>query len=149
LARNSYRFRPLAVVSGRNRSHTLRGFRVAARTRHAPLARQAPVCSTTSVKRWIYLIRPVRLAMTDDPTEHEAAILRDHFARLEQLCDQGTVLLAGPSLAGADTFGLVLLDLEHEEDARAVMESDPAIVGGVMTGELRPFRMSLSRLRSR
>jgi uncharacterized protein YciI len=114
--------------------------------RMVDLSQVARVCSTTRVKRWIYLIRPVRLAMTEDPTEHEAAILRAHFARLEELCEQGTVLLAGPSLAGADTFGLVVLDLEQEADARAIMEADPAIVGGLMTGELRPFRMSLSRL---
>ena len=52
------------------------------------------------------------------------------------------MLLAGPCLDGA--FGIVLFEAESDEAARAFMASDPAIQGGVMTGELHPLRISLA-----
>ncbi len=97
------------------------------------------------MRGWLYLLRPVRLAMVDDPTAAEAAIVSDHFAYLERLRDEGRLIVAGPSLAGEDTFGLVVLSIEDELEARAVMAADPAVTGGVMTAELRPLRLSVVR----
>ena len=97
------------------------------------------------MNRWIYLLRPTRAAMVDEPTEAEEVTLSAHFERLERLTAEGTVILAGPSPSETDTFGLVVLDVEDEEVARSLMESDPAITGGVMTGELRPMRMTFLR----
>jgi uncharacterized protein YciI len=97
------------------------------------------------MSHWIYLLRPVRPAMVDEPTDEEMVHLSAHFDRLERLTAEGTVILAGPSRSDTDTFGLVVLDVEDEELARSLMQSDPAIVGGVMTGELRPLRMTFLR----
>jgi uncharacterized protein YciI len=97
------------------------------------------------MSHWIYLLRPVRPAMVDEPTDDERVSLSAHFDRLEQLTAEGTVILAGPSRSDTDTFGLVVLDVEDEDVARSLMESDPAITGGVMTGELRPLRMTFLR----
>lgn len=58
---------------------------------------------------WLYLLRPVRLAMAEDPNEAEQAVLADHFAYLQRLRDEGRLIVAGPSLAGEDAFGLVVL----------------------------------------
>ena len=41
--------------------------------------------------------------------------------------------------------GIAIIEAETEDDARAVMESDPAITSGLMTGELRPMRVSFLR----
>jgi uncharacterized protein YciI len=94
---------------------------------------------------WLYLLRPVRLAMVEDPTEAEQAIQADHFAYLQRLRDAGRLIVAGPSLAGEDTFGLVVLSIEDEDEARAAMAADPAVTGGVMTATLRPLRLSVVR----
>lgn len=83
--------------------------------------------------------------MLAGPTEEEASVMREHFAYLQRLRDDGLVLLAGPSIAGEGTFGLVVLETESEETARAAMEGDPAVTEGVMLAELRPFRISVSR----
>ncbi len=97
------------------------------------------------MSHWIYLLRPVRPAMVDEPSEEEMTSLSAHYAHLERLTAEGTVILAGPSWSDSDTFGLVVLDIEGEQVARSLMESDPAITGGVMTGELRPLRMTFLR----
>jgi uncharacterized protein YciI len=94
---------------------------------------------------WIYLLRPVRPAMVDDPTEAEQTVLGAHLAHLQRLRDEGALIVAGPSVAGADTFGLVVLSIADEREARAAMEADPAVARGIMTAELRPIRLSVVR----
>jgi uncharacterized protein YciI len=94
---------------------------------------------------WIYLLRATRPEMVDEPTDDELVWLRQHFSYLERLTAEGTVMLAGPSISPTDTFGLCVLDVEDEGMAREIMQADPSIVGGIMTGELRPMRMTFLR----
>ena len=42
-------------------------------------------------------------------------------------------------------FGIVVLDVEGEEEARVLMEQDPSVRGGVQSGELYPFKTFLAR----
>jgi len=92
--------------------------------------------------RFLYRIRPTRLAMlTDGPTGREADIVDRHFAYLEALVAEGKALMAGRTLtAGESTFGIALLTVPGESEARALMAGDPAVAEGVMTAELFPFR---------
>jgi len=93
---------------------------------------------------WLIVLRPVREEMPFEPTEEEDRIVGEHFAYLRRLRAEGKLLVAGPSQAGVgDTFGIAVIDTEDEAEARAVLEADPAIVNGVMTGELRPFRIAV------
>ncbi len=78
--------------------------------------------------------------MTDD----EAAVFGEHFEHLSRLLADGVLVLAGPTLGTTNT-GLCVFDAPDEAAARAVMESDPAIARGVVTGELREMRVSLLR----
>jgi len=39
----------------------------------------------------------------------------------------------------------VIYNADSDADARAWMEADPAVSGGLMTAELHPFRISLSQ----
>jgi uncharacterized protein len=94
---------------------------------------------------WVYLLRPVRAAMVDAPTEAEGEVLGAHFAYLEELREAGRLIVAGPSVVAGDTFGLVVLEFEQEAEALAAMERDPAVTGGVMTAQLRPLRLSVVR----
>ena len=53
-------------------------------------------------------------------------------------------MLAGPTLGETNT-GLAIFEAPDEDAARVIMESDPAIARGVVTGELRELRISLLR----
>ena len=58
------------------------------------------------------------------PDRAEAAeqdAVRAHFGHLQELLRRGCLVLAGPSVAGADTFGIVILECE-EGVAREAME---------------------------
>jgi uncharacterized protein YciI len=97
-----------------------------------------------AVKAWCYLLRPTRAELLTDPTELEREIVGEHLAALGRLLRRGSLVLAGPSIAGADTFGIVVLEGKADE-ARRAMEEDPAVVRGVMTWPLRPFRIAFLR----
>ena len=99
----------------------------------------------SDVEHYIYRIQPSRPGMlTDGPTPEEAEIVSEHFAYLEQLTEQGVVVLAGRTLTTDESsFGIVILRADSEEAARDVMDNDPAVERQVMRAELFPFRIAL------
>jgi len=69
-----------------------------------------------------------------------------HFARFQHSIQTGELILAGrTSEPGDKTFGIAIFEANDEAAARAYMESDPAVVAGLMTAELRPFTVALQR----
>ena len=43
----------------------------------------------------------------------------------------------------ARRLGKTVYDVEDETEVRVIVEADPAVTSGVMTAELRPFRLSI------
>ncbi len=75
-----------------------------------------------------------------------AAGIADHFRHLQQLLDAGTLILAGRTLNEDETmFGIVILEAGSAEEARRLMNEDPAVKGGIMTASLFPYRVALIR----
>lgn len=95
--------------------------------------------------QFLYRIQPARPEMlTDGPTPEEAAIVGEHFAYLQGLMAQGTLMLAGRTLnTDPSSFGIVIFFAESEAAARAIMGNDPAVRQGVMCAELFPYRTAL------
>jgi uncharacterized protein YciI len=95
---------------------------------------------------FVYLLRPVRPELPYEPTAEEQVTLGAHADYLERGASEGWLVCAGPSLvAPGDAIGITILDVDDEAEARRVMEADPAVSGGIMTGELRPFRLFAER----
>ena len=97
-----------------------------------------------AMSAWCYVLRPTRIELLTDPTDVEREVVAEHFAHLERLLAAGSLVVAGPSIARADTFGIVILEGD-EGEARQAMDEDPAVVRGVMTARLQPFRIALLR----
>jgi uncharacterized protein len=75
-----------------------------------------------------------------------------HLQRLEQLKDQGRLILAGPFPAvdakdpgpAGFTGSLIVAEFPSLDDARAWAEADPYVVAGVYQGvSVQPFRYVL------
>ena len=92
---------------------------------------------------WLVVLRPVREEMPFEPTEEEARIVGEHYEYLKRLCAEGRLVLAGPSALRGDTFGLGIFDQDDRADVEAIVAADPAVTGGVMTAEIRPYRISV------
>ncbi len=96
------------------------------------------------MQQWLYVLRPNRPEMLlSGPTAEEAATIGRHAAHCEALGRQGVMLMVGRTQTSTpDTIGLAVFLAEDESAARAVMESDPAVAEGVMSGALFPYRIA-------
>ena len=91
--------------------------------------------------QWIYVVRPARPDFVKTKTSAEEKLVAKHFDYLTDLLHASKLILAGPCLDGA--FSLVILRVENEAEARALVAQDPAVAGGIFTADLHPFRVSL------
>jgi uncharacterized protein YciI len=98
-------------------------------------------------KQFIYVLRLVpRLHLDANWTKEDEMALSRHFARFKHAVETGELILAGrTSEPGDKTFGIAIFEAKDEAAARAFMESDPAVVAGLMTAELHPFAVALQR----
>ena len=98
-----------------------------------------------ATREFLYRVQATRPAMlTDGPTDKEAAAVGRHFEYLKGLTEEGVAILVGRTLnTDPSCFGIVVFRAGTEDDARRIMEADPAVVAGVMRAELFPFRVAL------
>jgi uncharacterized protein YciI len=96
------------------------------------------------VPEWIYFIHPPRDNFAATMTDEERAVWGVHFARLKRLLDEGTLIIAGPTL-GEHNTGIAVFEAPDEAAARKIMDEDPVFAGGFARSELRPFKVSLLR----
>ena len=83
------------------------------------------------VKSW----KPIRLKLIDR-----------HFKRLQGFLKEDRLILAGRSLNNdPSTFGIVIFEANSEDEAREIMETDPAVTGKIITAVLFPYRVALIR----
>ena len=79
-------------------------------------------------------------------TDRENAIVQHHFEILQSLLKEGKLILAGRTLdMDPSGFGIVILEVNSEEEAQELMENDPAVKEGIMTATLFPYRVALIR----
>lgn len=96
-------------------------------------------------KAFLIRIQPVRPTFVEDATKEEGKIMGEHFQYLKSLAAEGKVVIAGPSINGAKTFGLIVVEVDTEADARKIMEGDPSVKGGLQKDEVLPFNIAILR----
>ncbi|MFJ8066392.1 YciI family protein [Psychrobacillus sp. NPDC096426] len=75
-------------------------------------------------------------------TDKENSIVQHHFEVLQKLQEEGKLLLAGRTL-NLDPMGIVILEVDTEEEAVELMNNDPAVKEGIMEAQLFPYRVAL------
>jgi len=97
------------------------------------------------MKEYLYQLKLIqRLKDESAWTEKDEAIVGEHFQRLVELRDQGVVLLAGKTdREGEDGFGIVIFQAGSEVEAERIMNEDPAITKGIMTGVLFAYHVAV------
>lgn len=100
--------------------------------------------------QWLYITRPTRPEMlSEGPNEHEQRVIGEHAAHVSRHADEGKVFLIGRTQTKTPkTMGFAMFWAEDEYDAAAFMNTDPAIVNGVMTGELFPYKVAFGNVES-
>jgi uncharacterized protein YciI len=77
--------------------------------------------------------------------EQDAAKMLAHLRAMRRQFDDGTVLFGGPYRS--NDGGIVLLEARSRLDAKAILDADPAVAGGIMEYDLfevRPYFDAIS-----
>ena len=113
----------------------------------APLAQAQSPHAPAKAQQYLYMLRVAPLLQDESKwTDKHKAAAAKHFERLKKATAEGKVVLAGRTTEALDkTFGLVIFEADSEAAAKAFMESDPAVVAGVMTATLHPYAVALQR----
>ena len=95
--------------------------------------------------QFLYVLQVTRPGMlTDGPTEAEMMAVGEHFAYLQKLEAEGTLIMAGRTqTTHPETMGLAIFNADSMEDALRIKNADPVIVKGVMTANVYPFSVAL------
>ena len=98
-------------------------------------------------QQFIYVLRLVPRLHSDAAwTKEDEMVISRHLTRFRHAIEKGELILAGRTKEPGDkTFGIAIFEAADEAAARAFMESDPAVVAGLMTAELHPFAVALQR----
>lgn len=100
---------------------------------------------SNNVNQFIYVLKLIpRLLDEDNWTKTEEDIVGRHFSALQSLQKDGRLILAGRTLNDdPDSFGIVILQVESEDEAKILMENDPAVREGIMTAKIYPYSVAL------
>jgi uncharacterized protein YndB with AHSA1/START domain/uncharacterized protein YciI len=113
----------------------------------------------SATQHWVYFIRPARADFFEKSSEAERELLQAHVAHIKKLLDDGKLILAGPCEDPAyypqssaesiklemPTPGIVVFEARDAEEARRIMEADPAVKAGVFKARVNRFHLAFQR----
>jgi len=68
-----------------------------------------------------------------------AEIQKGHMANINRLADEGKLILAGPFFDDTEIRGIFIFNVETIEEAKALINTDPAVKTGRLSMELHPW----------
>ena len=68
-----------------------------------------------------------------------AALQKAHLENINRMAEEGKLVLAGPFLDDSEIRGIYIFNVESNEEAEALTNSDPAIKAGNLVMELKPW----------
>jgi uncharacterized protein YciI len=99
-------------------------------------------------QHYYFKLIPPRPTFPRDITDGERALMEKHSAYFRERFDSGTLLLYGPVMAPGGAFGLGILEVVDEEEARQFGEDDPSVSAGLNRFEVYPMHVAASRAMS-
>jgi len=62
-----------------------------------------------------------------------------HLKNIQKMADEGKLIIAGPFLDDQEIRGIYIFNVETLEEAKALTETDPAIMAGTLVMDLHPW----------
>lgn len=92
-----------------------------------------------------YKLVPPRPSFALDMTDAERAVMGEHAGYWTGFVDEGRVVVFGPVLEPAGTWGLAVVAAETEGEVRTLGEADPAVTSGMCTFDVFPMPGAVAR----
>jgi len=91
-------------------------------------------------------VNPEKAASRDAWTDDDHETFNLHWANLERLKADGSLILAGRAL-DPDGSGpaIVVIEVDTEAQAQRIFLAEPFVIRGFATATLHPFRVAISR----
>jgi uncharacterized protein YciI len=86
-------------------------------------------------------LNPPRTTFPADITPGEMATMKRHADYYAAQFQAGRVLIYGPVMAAGGAYGMGVLNVETEAEARQIVEADPSVTQGLNRYELWPMRV--------
>lgn len=101
----------------------------------------------TAKKQFLYLLRLDKSMWEQSAwTPEKNKIVLEHFSRLQKMLADGILIIGGRTQNELDkTFGIVIYEAGSFEEAKKIAEDDPAVKAGIMTVEVFPYSVALSK----
>jgi uncharacterized protein YciI len=96
-------------------------------------------------QHYFFKLIPPRPSFPADIAPHEVALMKAHSAYCAEQFAAGRLLVYGPVLAPGAAFGMGILEVEDEDEARRFGENDPSVIAGLNRFEFHPMRVVASR----
>jgi uncharacterized protein YciI len=96
-------------------------------------------------QHYFFKLIPPRSTFPGDITEEEKRLMGEHGRYFDQHFAAGRVLLYGPVMASGGTFGLAVLEVDTEAEARQFGEGDPSVRAWLNKFEICPMRVAAAR----
>ena len=78
-------------------------------------------------------------------TAEERRLMGEHQVYLRGFFDEGKGLIYGPVMASPGWYGMAVMAVDNEQEARRILDADPTVVGGMNTYELFPMMLGGAR----
>src|ERR1700682_5576838 len=76
---------------------------------------------------------------TAEQTDETRRIQAGHLANFQKLAEAGKLIVAGPFGDNGDLRGMLIFKLNSVDEARALMDADPALKAGRLPLDLHPW----------
>ena len=96
-------------------------------------------------QHYFFKLIPPRPTFMQDITDEERRLMDEHGRYFQDHFAAGKVLLFGPVMASGGAFGLGVLEMDSEAEARQFGEGDPSVKAGMNKFEIHPMRVSAAR----
>ncbi|MBV8595442.1 MAG: hypothetical protein JOZ50_04250 [Candidatus Eremiobacteraeota bacterium] len=88
---------------------------------------------------------PPRSTFPGDMTDREKQLMSEHARYARSQFEAGRLLIYGPVTTHDGSFGLAVLAVDDEAEARRFFENDPTVLAGLNTFELHSMHVAASR----
>jgi uncharacterized protein YciI len=96
-------------------------------------------------QHYFFKLIPPRSTFPQDITDEERRLMDEHSRYFQEHFAAGRLLLYGPVLATGGAFGLAVLEVDSEAEARQFGEGDPSVRAGLNRFELYPMKVANAR----
>ena len=94
-----------------------------------------------SKQNYFFKLIPPRATFPHDISQPERLLMNEHSRYFQEHFAGGRVLAYGPVLATGGAFGMAVLAVESEAEARQFGENDPSVRAGLNRFEIYPMQL--------